>query len=558
MIMQKKNSIKRAQSQARLSFAERKNFRLQAKHKILLTLVALFAMTTGAWAGKPATVFEVDFSSTPTATTGSMRIGNMASTSDVKINQSANTINTIRLGAAYSYSANRYISLKPETGSFQTGDTLLIAVCYTNSGTKTAKADIYAANGTTLLFTTAPGINGQNESGDPVVEKFVLEQDADSLLIGRSSSADIVTYVTTLKVLRPAADQAIELTKVGANQWTLGSTPDYDVELEVTYFNATAPTANTTAGDIHAGTATPLINAASTTEEGATMKYLVTATNEQPTSTDGFSADVPTAQAITGPGTYYVWYYLDFESGDDSDISPTAIQVTVADYLNYTVSLAEGTADADKWAIAPADATDPEKGVKPGTEITLTYSGTKRVKSVKAVKEPEPKPSAEATAEDLGKLIGTDGTIYADVAAAPAAGTTAVAKIIYIGTTGHATYSHGLALALTDEASKMAWEAAIAACSAKNTSTPVTGATWLLASQAQWDYMLGTDGAGSHYDLRDGFSSVGGSNLQWNYYWSSTEDDSDSNKAWYYYFASGVWLSVLKGSNNYVRACLAF
>ena len=47
-----KNSIKRAQSQARLSFAERENFRPKVRQlkKTLLTLVALLAVTTGAWA----------------------------------------------------------------------------------------------------------------------------------------------------------------------------------------------------------------------------------------------------------------------------------------------------------------------------------------------------------------------------------------------------------------------------------------------------------------------------------------------------------------------------
>ena len=52
MIMQKKNSIKRAQSQARLSFAERKNFRPMAK--ILTLLVLLMTAVTGAraaWTG---------------------------------------------------------------------------------------------------------------------------------------------------------------------------------------------------------------------------------------------------------------------------------------------------------------------------------------------------------------------------------------------------------------------------------------------------------------------------------------------------------------------------
>ena len=48
MNMKKKNSIKRAQSQARLSFAERKNFRPMAK--ILTLLVLLMTAVTGAWA----------------------------------------------------------------------------------------------------------------------------------------------------------------------------------------------------------------------------------------------------------------------------------------------------------------------------------------------------------------------------------------------------------------------------------------------------------------------------------------------------------------------------
>ena len=51
-----RNSIKRAQSQARLSFAERKIFRLQAKHKIFLTLALLLTAVTGAWADDGTTV----------------------------------------------------------------------------------------------------------------------------------------------------------------------------------------------------------------------------------------------------------------------------------------------------------------------------------------------------------------------------------------------------------------------------------------------------------------------------------------------------------------------
>ncbi len=225
----------------------------------------------------------------------------------------------------------------------------------------------------------------------------------------------------------------------------------------------------------------------------------------------------------------------------------------------YKVSLKEGTEDATSWqgkAGTGEYQALPLEGVAAGTAVSVKYNGTKKVKSVKAKKKV--KPAAEATAEDKGKLIGADGKIYAYVAAATAAGTTAVAKIIYIGPTGHATYTHGLALALTDEASTtMAWQAAIDACSAKNTSTPVTNATWLLASMDQWDYMLGANGAGSYSALRDGFSSVGGSNLQPYYYWSSTE--YKDGKAYLFSFDSGKWNAALKGNGSpVVRACLAF
>ena len=51
----------------------------------------------------------------------------------------------------------------------------------------------------------------------------------------------------------------------------------------------------------------------------------------------------------------------------------------------YKVSVKEGTEDATSWTIAPAEATT--TGVAAGTEVKATYSGTKKVKSVKAKKK---------------------------------------------------------------------------------------------------------------------------------------------------------------------------
>ena len=165
----------------------------------------------------------------------------------------------------------------------------------------------------------------------------------------------------------------------------------------------------------------------------------------------------------------------------------------------------------------------------------------------------------DATSADKGKLICTDGHIHANSADAECT-KARVAKIIYVGSsTDNTTYTHGLALALTDE-SKVAWEAAKTACSNKNTSLAVTGASWMLPSKNQWDTILGSDGAGSYTALRNGFSSItGASNLVSSVYWSSIE--VDASNAWGYLFASpGKWQNDVPKSADYyyVRACLAF
>lgn len=88
------------------------------------------------------------------------------------------------------------------------------------------------------------------------------------------------------------------------------------------------------------------------------------------------------------------------------------------------------------------------------------------------------------TASDKNRVVCTDGTIYDNVAAATADGKTAAAKIIYIDESN----KKGLALALRDEG----WYTqadGITACNNKNTSMPVVGGTWKLASKSEWETM---------------------------------------------------------------------
>ena len=161
------------------------------------------------------------------------------------------------------------------------------------------------------------------------------------------------------------------------------------------------------------------------------------------------------------------------------------------------------------------------------------------------------------TSDYVGSVVTTDGNVYATAKDATDAGKTAVAKICYVGSsTGVAGYTHGLALALTDEG-KMDWSTAGTTCSGKNTSTPITGASWMLPSRTQWETMGAT--SITYTTLRDGFTSVGGSNLDSDYYWSSTEYENDTSEAWTFFFNNGSWGEFFKSTNSIlVRACLAF
>ena len=88
----------------------------------------------------------------------------------------------------------------------------------------------------------------------------------------------------------------------------------------------TAPVATT--GDILAGSTTALVVAG--VADGGTMMYRVTPANEaKPTSTEGFSADIPSA-SNRADGTYSVWYYAKGDAQhSDSEIAATAVEVTI-------------------------------------------------------------------------------------------------------------------------------------------------------------------------------------------------------------------------------------
>ncbi len=157
---------------------------------------------------------------------------------------------------------------------------------------------------------------------------------------------------------------------------------------------------------------------------------------------------------------------------------------------------------------------------------------------------------ADVTSQNIGGVVTTDGYVYASATTATAAGKTPVAMICY------ANGNIVLALALSDEDSYN-WESATTTCNVKNTSTAVPHCAWRLPFKSEWDKMI--NATGGYSALRSAFEAIGGSNLSGELYWSSTEDDSDTDNAYAHDFMYGAWESKIKSDGEVnARACLVY
>ena len=124
--------------------------------------------------------------------------------STVKIHNNKDAVSGVKFSSSYAYSGGKYMAIKPAAGGFKAGDTLSIAACFNNSDdTKMARIKVLGANGSDSLFCTNNGINGRLVADEPVVEKYILAADQDSLLLGRYGNTS--TFVTLLKVVRPSS-----------------------------------------------------------------------------------------------------------------------------------------------------------------------------------------------------------------------------------------------------------------------------------------------------------------------------------------------------------------
>lgn len=192
--------------------------------------------------------------------------------------------------------------------------------------------------------------------------------------------------------------------------------PGGNVTLEPEYYPQAALTAAPTAiNDVPATTdgaivkAGTVANIGSTETAQGTVMYYVSQTALDDAAllalaADKWTADVPTAEKLT-KGEAYVYYYVrgndsdtDEENFSDGDIlAANALTVTIAAEPTYAVTFAEGT-DPNEWTA------DPAADVKKGQTVTVTYTGAKKVIGVKAEKKASTVP---VTAITLNKTATT-------------------------------------------------------------------------------------------------------------------------------------------------------
>ena len=497
--------------------------------KTLLTLVALLAISTGAWAIDPNAVTAAEINS------------------DLYSGWSSIDGVLIKASELPGFQTVTEDQAKSWTGAPSTGTVELFYEFVADGQVKAVRF-----------------VNG-------VYDSSFMEEDLERNLIWEDIKYNDAKYFYTTgpaptgpKVAWDKAEKTGTFTMPGGN-----------VTLEPEYYPQAALTAVPTAiNDVPATTdgaivkAGTVANIGSTETAQGTVMYYVSQTALDDAAllalaADKWTADVPTAEKLA-QGQAYVYYYVrgndsdtDEENFSDGDIlAANALQVTLgaAPLWNAEFDLTNAPEEdkAGKWS-----SDIPEGGVVKGTEVKVTYTGSKKIIGVKAEKKAAV-PAAEGhalSASAVGEIVGSDGNVYAvaDKDNLPE-GVTAVAMVAYKS----ATAGSSLAIALADEGS-MNWNSAKGTCASK---AAIGGKSWKLPTKDEWDQMFSANGGST--GLKTALSAAGGasSTLQNGDYWSSTEvvldPEDDPDMAWLYSFGDVRWYWDDMVHGNQVRACLAF
>ena len=248
-------------------------------------------------------------------------------------------------------------------------------------------------------------------------------------------------------------------------------------------------------------------------------------------------------------------------------------KIEVYGYGPYKVSLKEGTEDATSWqgkAGTGEYQALPLERVTATTAVSVKYNGTKKVKSVKAVR----KLLSMATTSDCGKVVCAAGHLHPAKTAVPSE-CTAVGILGKVTETGH-----GLILSLWD-APQQSWATILGWTSVTTTyagttlkQMPDDGAlgnlksyttlgyttvsNWCVAQKGDYEAIFTNLGSTntSYDDNVNAYltTGVGGAGLSFEY-WSATKDGELSG--WFFY--NGSWDSKFSNyRSNKLRPVLGF
>ena len=347
--------------------------------KTLLTLVALLAVTTGAWADDTYTIkFEA--------------------------NGNSKTVENVTLPHTFS------CDYSGENGELDQIIKQLYGLsggcCSMNSPGASGNSNVTAGvNGDNQFITISAPFEGNATVTGSYFDAAMGYSDFDYSLTISCPGYDPNAGSST-----PAASSGPEVAWNKAKNSGSFKMPGGNVTLEPEYYPQAALTAAPTAiNDVPATTDGAIVSAGTvanigetTTAQGTVMYYVsqteMTDAALLALAADQWTADVPTA-ADLAQGPAYVYYYVrgndsdtDDENFSDGDIlAANKVAVTIAAEPTYAVTFAEGTEESDKWTASPA------ADVKKGQTVTVTYTGSKKVIGVKAEKKAAVAPSVSFT-----------------------------------------------------------------------------------------------------------------------------------------------------------------
>ena len=350
--------------------------------KTLLTLVALLALTTHAWAEETllVTIYASD----------DFKSG--SKTFDNKV----------------TVTFSNFVYYDGEEGWYADGDPSLLTVAGTNGYTITS-CKFYTANGEAETGYT---IEGKSPSVYLSASTEVYTDANQSVYLGYQGITKIEVYGTA-----PSASSGPKVAWDKDKKTGKFTMPGGNVTLEPEYYPQAALTAAPTAiNDVPATTDGAIVNAGTvknigetTTAQGTVMYYVSPSALDDDAllalAADQWTADVPTAKSLA-QGQAYVYYYVkgndstdDALNFSDGDICATALTVTIGAAPTYAVEFAEGTEESDKWSA------EPNADVEKGQTVTVTYNGSKKVIGVKAEKKAAPaETTVTLTPGEIGDL----------------------------------------------------------------------------------------------------------------------------------------------------------